>query len=57
MKRHKPGVSFHDPKQTANVTSSDNVPTNDVTDHDPKVKELPQLEYQPLLRLGATFNN
>ncbi|XP_023946641.2 uncharacterized protein LOC112051995 isoform X2 [Bicyclus anynana] len=41
MKRHKPGVSFHDPNQTANVTSSDNVPTNDVTDHDPK--ELRQI--------------
>ncbi|CAH2237970.1 jg7824, partial [Pararge aegeria aegeria] len=52
MKRHKPGVSFHDPNQTANVTSSDNVPTNDVTDHDPK--ELRQiLERLHALRQAA----
>ncbi|XP_052758070.1 uncharacterized protein LOC113510992 isoform X2 [Galleria mellonella] len=36
MKRHKPGVSFHDPNNVVNVTSSDTVPTLDVTDHDPK---------------------
>ncbi|CAG4995515.1 unnamed protein product [Parnassius apollo] len=36
MKRHKAGVSFHDPKQMANMTSSDPVPSIDVTDHDPK---------------------
>ena len=37
MKRHKAGVKFHDPNQKANVTSPENVPTVDVTDHDPKV--------------------
>ncbi|KAM3958016.1 uncharacterized protein ACR2FA_007967 [Aphomia sociella] len=36
MKRHKAGVSFHDPSNVVNVTSSDTVPTVDVTDHDPK---------------------
>ncbi|XP_046972470.1 uncharacterized protein LOC124539218 [Vanessa cardui] len=36
MKRHKAGIKFHDPNQKANVTSLDNVPTVDVTDHDPK---------------------
>ncbi|CAH2098055.1 unnamed protein product [Euphydryas editha] len=36
MKRHKAGVNFHDPKHKTNVTSSDSVPTFDVTDHDPK---------------------
>ncbi|KAJ0171960.1 hypothetical protein K1T71_012723 [Dendrolimus kikuchii] len=37
MRRHKPGVSFHDPSNVANTTSSsENVPTIDVTDHDPK---------------------
>ncbi|XP_026315937.1 uncharacterized protein LOC113227254 isoform X2 [Hyposmocoma kahamanoa] len=35
MKRHKSGVSFHDPSNTGNVTSSDTVPTVDVTDQDP----------------------
>ncbi|XP_034826297.1 uncharacterized protein [Maniola hyperantus] len=56
MKRHKPGVSFHDPNQTANVTSSDNVPTNDVTDHDPK--ELRQiLERLHALRQAAKMES
>ncbi|XP_028170520.1 uncharacterized protein LOC114360139, partial [Ostrinia furnacalis] len=36
MKRHKAGVSFHDPSHGVNNISSDNVPTIDVTDHDPK---------------------
>ncbi|KPI98599.1 hypothetical protein RR46_04572 [Papilio xuthus] len=36
MKRHKAGVSFHDPMQQGNMTSSDPVPSVDVTDHDPK---------------------
>ncbi|XP_053620129.1 uncharacterized protein LOC128680765 isoform X2 [Plodia interpunctella] len=36
MKRHKAGVSFHDPNNIDNITSPDNVPTIDVTDHDPK---------------------
>ncbi|KAL0860666.1 hypothetical protein ABMA27_010011 [Loxostege sticticalis] len=36
MKRHKAGVSFHDPSHGVNNISSDNVPTVDVTDHDPK---------------------
>ncbi|XP_073961170.1 uncharacterized protein isoform X2 [Choristoneura fumiferana] len=36
MTRHKAGVSFHDPRHTANVTSSESVPAYDVTDHDPK---------------------
>ncbi|KPJ20094.1 hypothetical protein RR48_02847 [Papilio machaon] len=36
MKRHKAGVSFHDPMQRGNMTSSDPVPSVDVTDHDPK---------------------
>ncbi|CAH2058428.1 unnamed protein product, partial [Iphiclides podalirius] len=41
MKRHKAGVSFHDPSQNANMTSSDPVPSVDVTDHDPKeLKEI-----------------
>lgn len=37
MKRHKAGVSFHDPSHVTNVTSSADVPDIDVTDHDPKV--------------------
>ncbi|XP_038218083.1 uncharacterized protein LOC119836720 [Zerene cesonia] len=36
MKRHKAGVSFHDPGRSSNITSSGSVPTVDVTDHDPK---------------------
>ncbi|XP_045454878.1 uncharacterized protein LOC123664378 [Melitaea cinxia] len=36
MKRHKAGINFHDPKHKTNVTSSDSIPTADVTDHDPK---------------------
>ncbi|XP_045507045.1 uncharacterized protein LOC123703177 [Colias croceus] len=36
MKRHKAGISFHDPGRSSNVTSSGNVPMADVTDHDPK---------------------
>ncbi|XP_072946425.1 uncharacterized protein [Epargyreus clarus] len=36
MKRHKAGVSFHDPNQKTNLTASDSVPAVDVTDHDPK---------------------
>nr|XP_026491969.1 uncharacterized protein LOC113397729 isoform X1 [Vanessa tameamea] len=36
MKRHKAGIKFHDPNQKANVTSLGNVPSVDVTDHDPK---------------------
>ncbi|XP_045519653.1 uncharacterized protein LOC123711216 isoform X1 [Pieris brassicae] len=36
MKRHKAGVSFHDPSHVSNVTSSAGVPDIDVTDHDPK---------------------
>ncbi|CAH0714805.1 unnamed protein product, partial [Brenthis ino] len=36
MKRHKAGIKFHDPSRTANATSTGNVPTVDVTDHDPK---------------------
>ncbi|XP_050356698.1 uncharacterized protein LOC126777632 [Nymphalis io] len=36
MKRHKAGIKFHDPSQKANATSLDNVPSVDVTDHDPK---------------------
>ncbi|XP_068624078.1 uncharacterized protein [Battus philenor] len=41
MKRHKAGVSFHDPKQRGNMASSDTVPSVDVTDHDPKeLKEI-----------------
>ncbi|CAH0697442.1 unnamed protein product [Spodoptera exigua] len=40
MKRHKSGVSFHDPTnhvdENATSTSSENLATVDVTDHDPK---------------------
>ncbi|XP_022837301.1 uncharacterized protein LOC111364610 isoform X2 [Spodoptera litura] len=40
MKRHKSGVSFHDPKnhvdENVTSTSSENLATVDVTDHDPK---------------------
>ncbi|XP_061705572.1 uncharacterized protein LOC133516585 isoform X1 [Cydia pomonella] len=37
MKRHKAGVSFLDrDRHTNNVTSSESMPTADVTDHDPK---------------------
>ncbi|CAG9568750.1 unnamed protein product [Danaus chrysippus] len=39
MKRHKAGVSFHDPSQsnqTMNDASSEKVPSLDITDHDPK---------------------
>lgn len=39
MKRHKVGVSFRDPSLAENVTSSDPVPSGDVTDHDPKVDD------------------
>lgn len=38
MRRQKAGVSFHDPKTVGNVTSSENFPNNDVTDHDPKAR-------------------
>ncbi|XP_059061293.1 uncharacterized protein LOC131854181 [Achroia grisella] len=52
MKRHKAGVSFHDPSNVANVTSSDNIPTVDVTDHDPKeLREI--LERLHALRQAA----
>ncbi|KAG6458418.1 uncharacterized protein LOC115448815 [Manduca sexta] len=38
MRRHKAGVSFHDPNKVANATSSsaEFIPNIDVTDHDPK---------------------
>ncbi|KAJ8708248.1 hypothetical protein PYW07_010373 [Mythimna separata] len=39
MRRHKSGVSFHDPNKKENETSSpsaDSLATVDVTDHDPK---------------------
>lgn len=40
MRRHKPGVSFHDPQKATNTTSLDDksntVPETDA-DHDPKV--------------------
>ncbi|XP_041971355.1 uncharacterized protein LOC121727543 [Aricia agestis] len=41
MKRHKAGVSFHDPDQSTNATSSDNMPSADIADHDSK--ELKQI--------------
>lgn len=37
MKRHKAGVSFHDPSHATNESDPEIVPTVDVTDHDPKV--------------------
>lgn len=44
MKRHKSGVSFHDPKnhvdENVTSTSSENLATVDVTDHDPKVSKI-----------------
>ncbi|CAG9792544.1 unnamed protein product [Diatraea saccharalis] len=52
MKRHKAGVSFHDPSHTANVTSPESVPTADVTEQDPKeLREL--LERLHALRQAA----
>ncbi|XP_047036804.1 uncharacterized protein LOC124642435 isoform X1 [Helicoverpa zea] len=37
MRRHKSGISFHDPYNKENATaSSESVPNADVTDHDPK---------------------
>lgn len=42
MRRHKSGVSFHDPNNKVNETSSstaDSLATVDVTDHDPKVSD------------------
>ena len=43
MRRHKSGVSFHDPNNKENETSSssaDTLATVDVTDHDPKVRVI-----------------
>ncbi|KAH9636568.1 hypothetical protein HF086_017150 [Spodoptera exigua] len=44
MKRHKSGVSFHDPTnhvdENATSTSSENLATVDVTDHDPKTHKI-----------------
>ncbi|RVE45009.1 hypothetical protein evm_010327 [Chilo suppressalis] len=52
MKRHKAGVSFHDPSHTTNVTSPESVPTADITEQDPKeLREL--LERLHALRQAA----
>ncbi|KOB72991.1 Uncharacterized protein OBRU01_11449 [Operophtera brumata] len=52
MRRQKAGVSFHDPKTVVNVTSSENDPNLDVTDHDPKeLQEI--LEHLHAIRQAA----
>ncbi|CAH0598388.1 unnamed protein product [Chrysodeixis includens] len=57
MRRHKAGVSFHDPnKVNATSTSSESVPAVDVTDHDPKeLREI--LERLHALREAAKIQN
>ncbi|XP_026737936.1 uncharacterized protein LOC113501112 isoform X2 [Trichoplusia ni] len=57
MRRHKAGVSFHDPnKVNTTSTSSESVPTADITDHDPKeLREI--LERLHALREAAKIQN